>query len=86
MNSVQNYAARFAVKEAFLKAIGTGWREGVAFKDIEVVNDKKGKPGLVLSGVAKKIEEELSVTNIQVSISHLADLAIGMVILESQHS
>ena len=83
VNNGQNYAARFAVKEAFLKAIGTGWREGVAFKEIEVVNDKKGKPGLILSGTAKKIAKELAVTNIQVSISHLKDLAIGIVILES---
>jgi holo-[acyl-carrier protein] synthase len=86
INHVQNYAARFAVKEALLKAIGTGWREGVAFKEIEVVNDKKGKPELVLTGSAKRITEELGVTNIQVSISHLKDLAIGMVLLECQQS
>ena len=85
-NNVQNYAARFAVKEALLKAIGTGWREGVAFKEIEVKNNEKGKPELVLSGTAKTITEEMGVTNIQVSISHLKDLAIGVVILERQHS
>jgi holo-[acyl-carrier protein] synthase len=82
-NKAQNYAARFAVKEALLKAIGTGWREGVAFKEIEVVNNKRGKPELVLSGTVKKITDELGVTNIQVSISHLEELAIGIVILES---
>jgi holo-[acyl-carrier protein] synthase len=85
-NNVQNYAARFAVKEALLKAIGTGWREGVTFKEIEVVNNEKGKPELVLSGTVKGITEKMGVTNIQVSISHLKDLAIGMVILECQHS
>jgi len=69
-----------------LKAIGTGWREGVAFKEIEVKNNEKGKPELVLSGTAKTITEEMGVTNIQVSISHLKDLAIGVVILERQHS
>ena len=83
-NNVQNYAARFAVKEALLKAIGTGWREGVAFKEIEVKNNEKGKPELLLSGTVKRITEEMGVTNIQVSISHLKDLAIGVVILESQ--
>jgi holo-[acyl-carrier protein] synthase len=83
-NNVQNYAARFAVKEALLKAIGTGWREGVAFKEIEVKNNEKGKPELVLSGTVKTITEDIGVTNIQVSISHLKDLAIGVVILESQ--
>ncbi len=85
-NNVQNYAARFAVKEALLKAIGTGWREGITFKEIEVANNEKGKPELILSGTVKKITEEMGVTNIQVSISHLKDLAIGMVILESQSS
>lgn len=82
--NVQNYAARFAVKEALLKAIGTGWREGVTFKEIEVVNNEKGKPELVLSGTVKKITEEMGVTNMQVSISHIKDLAIAVVILESQ--
>jgi holo-[acyl-carrier protein] synthase len=82
-NNVQNYAARFAVKEALLKAIGTGWREGVAFKEIEVKNNEKGKPELVLSGTTKRITKDMGVTNIQVSISHLKDLAIGVVILES---
>jgi holo-[acyl-carrier protein] synthase len=85
-NKNQNYAARFAVKEAFLKAIGTGWSKGVQFKEIEVVNDEKGKPELVLSGTVKQISDEMGVTNIQVSISHLKDLAIGTVILECQHS
>ncbi len=84
-NNIQNYAARFAVKEALLKAMGTGWREGAAFKEIEVKNNEKGKPELVLSGTVKKITEEMGVTNIQVSISHLKDLAIGIVILERQH-
>jgi holo-[acyl-carrier protein] synthase len=83
INSAQNFAARFAVKEAFLKAMGTGWREGITFKEIEVMNNKKGKPELVLSGTAKMLTEEIGVTNIQVSISHLKDLAIGMVILEA---
>jgi holo-[acyl-carrier protein] synthase len=85
-NKAQNYAARFAVKEALLKAIGTGWRKGVVFKEIDVVNNEKGKPELVLSGTVKKITKEMGVTNIQVSISHLEDLAIGVVILESQYS
>ena len=85
-NSAQNYAARFALKEAFLKAIGTGWREGVSFKEIEIKNNKKGKPELILSGKAKTITEQLGVTNIQVSLSHLKDLAIGFVILECQPS
>jgi len=78
----QNYAARFAVKEAFFKAIGTGWRGGLAFNEIEVVNNELGKPEIVLYGKTKEITEQTKVTNIQVSLSHVKDLASAIVILE----
>ena len=83
-NNVQNYAARFAAKEAFLKAIGTGWRRGVAFKEIEVVNNEQGKPEIFLSGKAKEIADNLAITNIQVSLSHLKDYAIAIVTAEKE--
>ena len=54
-NSAECYAARFAAKEAGMKAIGTGWRRGVTWKDFEVVNELSGRPILVLAGVARKI-------------------------------
>ena len=81
-NKAQNYAARFAAKEAFLKAIGTGWRQGVAFKEIEVVNNPQGKPEIFLSGKAKEIADNLGITNIQISLSHLKDIAIAVVAAE----
>jgi holo-[acyl-carrier protein] synthase len=81
-NNAQNYAARFAAKEAFLKAIGTGWRQGVAFKEIELVNNEQGKPEIFLSGKAKEIADNLGITNIQVSVSHLKDFAIAVVTAE----
>jgi len=83
-NRAQNYAARFAAKEAFLKAIGTGWRSGVAFKEIEVVNNERGKPEIFLSGTAKKFADNLGITNIQVSLSHLKDIAIAVVTVEKE--
>lgn len=81
-NRAQNYAARFAAKEAFLKAIGTGWRNGMKFKDIEIVNNELGKPEIVLYGRAKSFAEENGLKNIQVSLSHLKDLAGAMVVIE----
>ena len=81
-NNAQNYAARFAAKEAFLKAIGTGWRQGVAFREIEVVNNPQGKPEIFLSGKTKEIADNLGITNIQVSLSHLKDYAIAVVTAE----
>jgi len=81
-NKVQNYAARFAAKEAFLKAIGTGWRQGVSFKEIEIVNNERGKPEIFLSGKAREFADDLGITNIQVSLSHLKDFAIAVVAAE----
>jgi len=82
-NKAQNYAARFAAKEAFLKAVGTGWRKGLAFKEIEVINDELGKPEIMLYGKAKKFAEERKIVNIQVSITHLKENASAIVTLET---
>lgn len=78
----RNYASRFAAKEAFLKAIGTGWRDGVRFIDIEVVNDTLGKPHLELHGKALEIADSIGTANIQVSLSHLKDIASAIVTIE----
>lgn len=79
----QYYAVRFAAKEAFLKALGTGLRDGIIWKDIEVVNDELGKPSIVLHQKAKELFEKLHISNIHVSLSHIKDLAIAVVILEN---
>lgn len=81
-NKAQNYAARFAAKEAFFKALGTGWREGLAFKQVEVLNDEMGKPEIFLYGKAKQWIKDKGITNIQVSLSHLKNLASSIVVLE----
>jgi holo-[acyl-carrier protein] synthase len=77
----EELAGRFAVKEAVLKAIKTGWRRGIQFKEITVLNEKTGAPYVVLSGKAKEVAESLGVEEIFVSISHTKKLAIGMVVL-----
>ena len=77
----QHYAARYAAKEAFIKAIGTGWRNGIKFIEIEIINDDLGKPEIFLSGKAKEIANNLEVNKIHVSISHLKDIANAYVII-----
>jgi holo-[acyl-carrier protein] synthase len=81
-NKAQNYAARFSAKEAFLKAVGTGLRQGLSFTDIEVVNDELGKPEMILHGQARELIRKMGVTNIQISLTHLRDWVNAMVIIE----
>jgi len=81
-NKAQNYAGRFAAKEALLKAIGTGWRRGVSFKEIEIVNNERGKPEIFLSGKAREVADDLGISNIQVSLSHLKEFATAVVTAE----
>jgi holo-[acyl-carrier protein] synthase len=81
-NQFEHYAARFAAKEAFLKAAGTGWRNGTAFNEIEIINTENGKPEIVLSGETKKTLEHIDVKKISVSLSHLKSIASAIVIIE----
>lgn len=82
-NFGQSYAARYAAKEAFFKAIGTGWRGDLKFTDAEVINNELGKPSLVLNGEAKRICDEMGVVSVHISLSHTKESAIAYVILES---
>lgn len=76
------FAARFAAKEAFLKALGTGLRDGISWHDIEIINDVIGKPELAICAKAKEIADTLAVTKSFLSISHDAGSAVAMVVLE----
>ena len=80
--SAQHYALRFAAKEAFLKALGTGLRDGLSWKEMEVVNDPLGKPGLRFSGRAAELLAEHGVTGCFLSLSHDGNAAVAMVVLE----
>jgi len=81
-NRFERYAARFAAKEAGMKAIGTGWRRGVTWRDFEVVNLPSGRPTLRLHGVASEIAQQLGVRQIWLSLTHTAELGMAHVILE----
>lgn len=80
--SAQHYALRFAAKEAFLKALGTGLRDGLSWKDIEVVNDSLGKPELKFTGRAAELFDEHRLTGCFLSLSHDGNAAVAMVVLE----
>ena len=81
-NKAENYAARFAAKEAFFKALGTGWRGAMAFNDVEVENDVLGKPTINLLREAGKVLEERKIKTIHISLSHTKEMAMATVILE----
>ncbi len=81
-NRFERYAGRFAAKEAAMKALGTGWRRGVRWRDIEVRREPSGKPTLHLEGVAREFAERLGVKNISLTITHSGNLALAEVIFE----
>jgi len=82
-NKYEHYAARFAAKEAFFKAIGTGWRDGTAFNEIEITNNENGKPELSFFGKTAEAIEKMKLGKISVSLSHLKTMASAIVIIEN---
>jgi holo-[acyl-carrier protein] synthase len=68
--ATQHYAGRWAAKEAILKALGTGWRRGISWRDIEVRNEPGGRPTVAMRGGARDVVERLGITEMLISISH----------------
>ena len=81
-NRFERYAARFAAKEAGMKAIGTGWRGGITWHDFEVANLPSGRPTLKLHGVAAQVAAKMGVARTHLSITHTDSTAMAFVILE----
>ncbi len=77
-----NFGARFAAKEAFLKALGTGLRGEIHWKDIEIIHNSMGKPTINLNGHAADSADELGVARVSLSLSHTKEYAVAVVILE----
>lgn len=84
-NRVERYAARFAAKEAAMKALGTGWNHGVRWRDIEVHRQPGSRPTIRFHGVAAQFATRLGTSNIALSLSHTPEQAIASVILEAAH-
>ena len=82
-NPYPHLAARFAYKEAFVKALGTGFKSGLRWRDIELMRDGNGKPEAKLHGVVKEMADNQNIKDIMVSISHDTDYAIAYVTLTS---
>ena len=82
-NRYERYAARFAAKEAGMKALGTGWNHGVRWRDIEVVRPKGQRPTIRFHGQAEAIAAKLGAKNVALSLTHTDDQALAHVILES---
>lgn len=82
-NHAERYAARFAAKEAAFKALGTGWRQGVRWLDVEVTHLPSGQPELVLTGRAKELAQQRGVTRMAVSISHSDHYVVAQVVFEN---
>lgn len=81
-NRVERYAARFAAKEAAMKAIGTGLRRGVTWQDVEVIREAGGRPTLRLTGKAAEFAHGLGARRFHLSLTHSEDVAQAQVILE----
>ena len=82
-NRYERYAARFAAKEAGMKALGTGWNHGVRWRDIEVSRQPGGRPTITFHGKAAEFAARLGAVHVALSLSHTADQAIAQVILET---
>ena len=80
--SAQHYAARFAAKEAALKALQTGWRGGISWQDVEVATRESGAPYLIFNGHVLTLFNEFRATATHLTISHTSEHAIAQVILE----
>ncbi|MBL0048332.1 MAG: holo-ACP synthase [Bacteroidetes bacterium] len=81
-NKGENYAARYAAKEAFFKAFGTGWRGKMSFNEVEIVNNRLGKPDIKLLGETLQTVNKKKISKIHVSLTHLKDIVNAVVILE----
>ena len=81
-NRAERYAARFAAKEAAMKALGTGWNHGVRWRDCEVTRLPGGRPAMTFHGKAKEFAAKLGVRNVALSLTHTAEQAMAFVILE----
>ncbi|MBK7432932.1 MAG: holo-ACP synthase [Chitinophagaceae bacterium] len=82
-NKYEHYAARFAAKEAFFKAMGTGWVNGTAFHEVQVLNNEIGRPEISFLGTTAETIASMGPLRVTVSLSHLKTIASAVVIIES---
>jgi len=78
--ATQHFAGRWAAKEAVLKALGTGWRRGITWHDVEVRNEAGGQPVIVLTGGAREVARQLGIALVHISISHSRSHAVAFAV------
>jgi len=83
-DSASSYAARFAAKEAMMKALSTGWNEKVNWLDIEVINEEQGNPILKIKGRTLRLMKKMGIYQTHLSLSHERDYALAFVVLEGE--
>jgi holo-[acyl-carrier protein] synthase len=81
--ATQHFAGRWAAKEAILKALGTGWRKGISWRDVEIRNEPGGRPVVALRGGARDVIEQLGITEMLISISHCRSHATAYALAQS---
>jgi holo-[acyl-carrier protein] synthase len=79
----QSYAARFAAKEAFMKALGTGWNHEVSWVEIETISKEGGSPELMISGNTKAAMQSRNISKCFLSLSHEKEYSVALVVLET---
>jgi len=82
-NRAERYAARFAAKEAAMKALGTGWSRGVRWRDVEVSREPGARPTIRFHGKAAELAARMNARNVSLSLTHTREQAMASVILES---
>ena len=78
--ATEHFAGRWAAKEAVLKALGTGWRRGISWRDVEIRNDPSGQPRVAVRGEAKEIAKKLGLSDVLITISHCRTMATAYAI------
>lgn len=84
--SMESYAARFAAKESAMKALATGWDQGVDWHDFEILDEPSGQPIMTVSGKSAELLNERSILSVWISLSHVANYAIAYVVFERSSS
>jgi holo-[acyl-carrier protein] synthase len=82
--ATQHYAGRWAAKEAVLKALGTGWRRGISWRDIEIRNNEQGAPTVKLRGGARDVMHSAHIGHLHITISHCRSFAVAYVVAEGE--
>jgi holo-[acyl-carrier protein] synthase len=83
--ATQHFAGRWAAKEAVLKALGTGWRRGISWRDVEIRNAPGGRPLVALHGGAREVVEQLGITQMLISISHCRSHATAYAVAQAEN-